>query len=60
MDTDLLYALSGIVICGLVYLTIKEGKSGFLILSVFFTIALILILIINHLGEVPNFLYFLV
>jgi hypothetical protein len=55
MDTDLLYALSGIVICGLVYLTIREGKSGFLILSVLFVIALILILTFRFLGTVLVF-----
>ena len=55
MDTDLLFALSGIVICGLVYLTIKEGRSGFLLLSVSFTIVLILFLIVRFLGRVLVF-----
>ena len=59
MDTDLLYALSGIVICGFVYLLLKEGALRFFILSVLFVLALIFILAINHLGEVPDFLYFL-
>jgi hypothetical protein len=59
MDTDLLYALSGIVICGFVYLLLKEGTFRFLILSILFVLVLIFILLMNNLVKVPDFLYFL-
>ena len=55
MDTDLLYALSGIVICGFVYLLLKEGTFLFFILSVLFVLALIFILAIRFLGAVLVF-----
>ena len=55
MDTDLLYALSGIVICGFVYLLLKEGTFRFFILSVLFVLALIFILVIRFLGAVLVF-----
>ena len=55
MDTDLLYALSGIVICGFVYLLLKEGTFRFLILFVLFVLALIFYLTTNYLGVVMPF-----
>ena len=55
MDTDLLYALSGIVICGLVYILLKEGTFRFFILSVLFVLVLIFILTIRFLGAVLVF-----
>ena len=55
MDTDLLYALSGIVICVLVFLLFKEWTSRFFILSVLFVLALIFILAIRFLGAVLVF-----
>jgi hypothetical protein len=60
MNITILKVLAGIVICGLVVLFLKEGTLRLLILSVLFVLALIYVLTINHLGEVPDFLYFLV
>ena len=55
MNTTLLNALVGIVICGLVVLFLKEGTFRFLILSVLFVLALIYILA-KYLGVVQGFL----
>jgi len=55
MNTDLLYALSGIVICGFIYLLLKEGTFLFFILFILFVLALIFYLTTNYLGVVMPF-----